>query len=51
MTERELLDNIVAGKVKQRSVTFIEGWSFRQVKEALEANSHILYTINELSDQ
>lgn len=51
MTARELLDNIVAGKVKQRSVTFIEGWTFRQVKEALEANSHILHTINELSDQ
>lgn len=37
--------------MKQRRVTFIEGWTFRQVKEGLKANSRILYTINELSDQ
>ena len=51
MTLRELLNNIVLGKVKQRSVTFIEGWTFRQFKEGLEANSHIQHIINKLSDQ
>ncbi len=51
LTAQKLLDNIVAGKVKQGSVTFIEGWTFRQVKEALTAESHIVHTINELSDQ
>lgn len=51
LTAQKLLDNIVAGKVKQGTVTFIEGWTFRQVKEALTAESHILHTINELSDQ
>ena len=51
MTPRELLNNIVVGKVKQWSVTFIEGWTFRQFKEGLKANSHIHHTVDKLSDQ
>lgn len=51
MTPRDLLDNIVAGKVKQRSITFIEGWTFRQVKAALNENSYIKHTITTLTDQ
>ena len=50
-TPRDLLDNIAAGKVKQRSITFIEGWTFRQVKAALNENLHIKHTITTLTDQ
>lgn len=45
MTASELLANIVAGKVMQRSITFIEGWTFRQIKQALDENTHIEHTI------
>lgn len=51
MTARELLDNIVLGKVKQRTITFIEGWTFRQIKNTLETNPYIIHTINTLSDE
>ena len=37
--------------MKQRSITFIEGWTFHQVKAALNENSHIKHTITTLTDQ
>ncbi|AAO90046.1 endolytic transglycosylase MltG [Coxiella burnetii] len=51
MTPLELLRNVVAGKVKQRSITFIEGWTFREMKQTLEENPYIHHTIDRLSDQ
>lgn len=50
MTAPDLLANIVAGKVMQRSITFIEGWTFRQMKQALADNPHIKHTITHLND-
>jgi len=50
MTAPDLLANIVAGKVMQRSITFIEGWTFRQIKQALDENTHIQHTIVKMSN-
>lgn len=50
MTVFDLLADIVAGKVMQRSILFVEGWTFRQYKQALADNSHIVHTINGWSD-
>lgn len=36
-TMAEMLDQFVAGRVIQRSVTLIEGWTFKQFREALYA--------------
>lgn len=49
MTAPDLLANIVAGKVMQRSITFIEGWTFRQMRQLLDENTHIKHTITYLS--
>ncbi|AJC50660.1 endolytic transglycosylase MltG [Coxiella endosymbiont of Amblyomma americanum] len=50
-TLRKLLNDIVTGNTKQRSITFIEGWTFHQVRKTLKENSYIRHTINKLSDQ
>ena len=51
MTPLKLLRNVVAGKVKQHSITFIEGWTFHEMKQTLEENPYIQHTIDRLSDQ
>lgn len=50
MTAFDLLNNIVAGKVMQHEIVFIEGWTFREYKETLADNTHLKHTINKLSD-
>lgn len=37
MTARELLDQLVAGRVIEYPVVLVEGWTFREFREALEA--------------
>lgn len=49
MTPREFKQCCV-GRVKQRNVIFIEGWTF-YLKEGLKADSHIQHTVDKLSDQ
>lgn len=51
MTPLEFLKNVVAGKVKQRSITFIEGWTFRKMKQVLEENPYIQHNIHDLNNQ
>ena len=52
MSEAKLLDNMVQGAdtVKYR-MTFIEGWTFRQVISALNRNNNIRHTLSDLSAQ
>jgi UPF0755 protein len=38
---RELLDRLTRGDASQRDVTIIEGWTFRQVREALARQSEL----------
>ena len=49
MTTQDFLNNIFSGKVIQYSLTIIEGWSFKQLVEAINAHPHIKHTINNLS--
>jgi len=35
MTPRDLLSNMAAGKVMQRNFTIVDGWSFRELRQAL----------------
>lgn len=48
MTVRELLDRFVEGRVVHNTMTFIEGWTFEQVKEALASHSKLIHTLNGL---
>jgi len=50
MTPKDLFALFVSGKVKQYSFTIVEGWSFKQLREALSGNSHIQHTFAGKSD-
>ncbi|OYV76240.1 MAG: aminodeoxychorismate lyase [Chromatiales bacterium 21-64-14] len=49
-TPRELLSRIAAGKVLQYTLTLVEGWTFREVMEAIEAHDSLVHTLAGLSD-
>lgn len=49
-TLRMMLDRVAAGEVIQRSITFVEGWTFRQWREHLANNEHLLHTLSEQTD-
>ncbi|MCL4798315.1 MAG: endolytic transglycosylase MltG [Burkholderiales bacterium] len=41
ITARGLLDKLVRGDVAMTEVVFVEGWTFRQMREALDAHAHV----------
>lgn len=45
MSAQELLDRFVEGRVVQYTMTFIEGWTFEQVKEALASHPKLIHTL------
>ncbi len=50
LTPRALLDRIVAGRVIQYPLTIVEGWTFRQLRQALMAHPKLVQTLSGLSD-
>jgi UPF0755 protein len=50
ITPLALLDKLTAGEVTQAEVVFIEGWTFRQVRSALNANPGVRHDSAALSD-
>lgn len=50
LTPRTLLALLVSGKVKELSLTFIEGWTFRQLRAALDAAPRMRHLSRGLSD-
>lgn len=50
-TPPELLDRLVAGDVTRYGITLIEGWTFRQVMEAVAAHPALEQTVAGLSDE
>ncbi len=51
MTPAQLLENMVQGKVRQYSITLIEGRSFREMMQAINADSNLKHTLTGLSDK
>ncbi|OGI55278.1 MAG: hypothetical protein A3D32_03655 [Candidatus Muproteobacteria bacterium RIFCSPHIGHO2_02_FULL_60_13] len=49
MTARELLDQVVAGRVAEYPVVLIEGWTFRQFLDAIEEAPKLTHTLIGLS--
>jgi UPF0755 protein len=45
LTPRELLALLVAGKVIQYALTIPEGWTYRQILDAVHANPHLRRTL------
>lgn len=50
MTPSQLLENMVAGKVRQYSITLLEGWSFRQMMAEIDANPYLQHQLKGLPD-
>jgi len=46
-----LLDNMVAGNVLQHSITFIEGFTFRQILETIQQHPALTIKLKNLSDE
>lgn len=51
LTLRTLLDRLTEGDVTQRSVTIVEGWTFRQMREALARHPDLRGDSQALSEQ
>lgn len=49
-TPRSLIAQIVAGRVIQYPLTVVEGWTFRQLCQALAAHPKLIHTLQGLSD-
>lgn len=47
----DVVARMIAGDKVMRSVQFIEGWNFRQIRAALAAQEHLQQTLPNLSDQ
>lgn len=45
LTPAGLLDVLVAGHTVEYPVTLIDGWSFRQIMQALDSNPHLKHTL------
>lgn len=45
----DLLDQVVAGRVIQYQLVFVEGWTFRQMMSALESAPNLTSTLTDLS--
>jgi UPF0755 protein len=50
VTPAALLDKLTRGDVSQSEVAFIEGWTFRQMREALEKNPYLIHESGGLSN-
>ena len=46
-----LLDQLVRGEFAQETLTIIEGWTFRQMRQAMEVHQGIKHDTAELTDQ
>jgi UPF0755 protein len=50
-TPRRLLTQLVRGEFAQESLTIIEGWTFRQMRQAVDAAPNLKHDTARLSDQ
>jgi UPF0755 protein len=50
VTPAALLDKLTRGDVSQSEVAFIEGWTFRQMRETLEKHPYLIHESSGLSD-
>ncbi len=50
LTSPQLLDRLVTGKTRQFSLTLVEGWTFRQVMDALVRHPYIKQTLSDSDD-
>ena len=49
-TAIDVVERMIAGDKIQRTIQFIEGWTFHQFRQAIEANEYLTHTLTGLSD-
>lgn len=49
MTPKELLNQLLEGKVIQYSITLVDGWTFAQALQVVEGNPHLIHDLQGLS--
>ncbi|SSW71161.1 endolytic transglycosylase MltG [Achromobacter agilis] len=50
-TPWRLLERLARGDMTQRQITFLEGWTYRQIRQALRANPDVKQTLGEVTDE
>lgn len=50
-TPWELLNRLARGEMVQRQLTLLEGWTYRQMREALRASPDVKQTLGDISDE
>jgi UPF0755 protein len=45
-----LLERLARGDMSQRQITFVEGWSWKQIRQALRENPDVKQTLGDISD-
>ena len=50
-TPWKLLERLARGDMTQRQITFLEGWTYRQIRQALRANPDVKQTLGETTDE
>ena len=50
ITPKRLLEQIVNGEILQYSLTIVEGWTFRQLMDAVNSNEYLLHTLSDYDD-
>ncbi|WP_459618661.1 endolytic transglycosylase MltG [Bordetella sp. 2513F-2] len=50
-TPWRLLERLARGDMSQRQITFVEGWTFRQMRAALAAHPDVRQTLDGVSDE
>lgn len=48
LTMPEILQTLVSGKPRQYSITFVEGWTFKQILQQIKTHQKIHHTINKI---
>jgi len=51
LTPLELLDKLTRGDVRQAELRFVEGWTLRQVRQALDASAHLRHDSSEMDEE
>ncbi|MCW0208405.1 MAG: endolytic transglycosylase MltG, partial [Achromobacter sp.] len=50
-TPWRLLERLARGDMTQRQITFLEGWTYRQIRQALRANPDVKQTLGDTTDE
>ena len=51
LTSLDLLTVFTEGKTLQYSITFPEGWTFKQIKTAIKENPYLIHTIDDMNER